>query len=79
MEDDDPQTEALRKKLREELGEVQQQQKKRMGVLSIIFTTLCLLTPFAVYILFVYKSHDFHNADEFLRWLKTCFNSKCPS
>ena len=79
MEDEDPQTEALRKQLREELGEVQQQQKKRMGVFSILFTTLCLLTPVAVYILFIWKSHDFHSSDEFLRWLKTCFNSKCPS
>ncbi|MEZ0223947.1 MAG: hypothetical protein ACAH83_05295 [Alphaproteobacteria bacterium] len=77
MEDEDPQTEALRKHLREELGEAQAQQKKRMSALSILFTTLCLLTPVAVYMIFVYKSHDFHNSDEFLRWLKTCFSSKC--
>jgi hypothetical protein len=75
--EDDPQTEALRKKLREELGDPGQPQKKRRSVLSILFTTLCMLMPVALYMVFVWKSHDFHNMDEALRWLKACFSSKC--
>lgn len=77
MEEDDPQTEALRKQFREELGTATPEKKRGMSPFEIVFTTLCLLTPFALYLVFVYQSHEFKNFDEFFRWLGQCVTAKC--
>ena len=79
MEQDDPQIEALRKQIREDLaGTTAAPKKKRMGIAYILFTTFCLLTPFAAYAVFIYVAHGFHDPAEFQHWLGECFRSKCP-
>lgn len=76
LEQDDPETERLRKQIREDLGTFPAGKRGRSPA-SIIFSTICLLSPFALYLVFVWNSHGFKNAGEFFHWLMNCISSKC--